>query len=641
MTRSFSLSLGILIFSLPLLSQDTTRRALPAIESMLEEAGEDRLGASVFLDEIEYYSLRPSASARPADDPLGMLSASPFMQHALPPSGDSSFSYPETPIQRFSFPLRSGENGSLLDRARINFRSTIENSFTETRGFREHKWDGSPVHSVQRLRVDAQPYSAGFLVEHDEGEQFANGQAVGYISVSDIGVLREAIAGMFTVNAGEGLVFGRSSLISKGTISITQTKKTGATLVPYLSRDEFHYFRGAAASFETGIWSITGFASHHALPATTDESGAVTSFFTSGLFRTENEIKKINAVTEQSAGLIASVAPFSGASMTVTGAAAQYDKSLSASTPYAFGSGVMKSAGVSFTILRLPLSLFGEFAGHGLNSMSTAIGTIYRANRDFAFSVHLRSYSDNYNNPFARSFGEKGYANGERGVYFGFDWNVSRLFGLFSYADVFSITDTKLFTKKGVEYVLRADGLTAKNFSYSAQLKFKTRSVLMPSDDDRSGDLLDDHRQTTLRCMLRYTSPGGYTLTQRCHLTRVSFAISPSKGKGILASSDVAKQFSSAGLGFKAGAVFFDTDSYDTGLSMYEPDVRGAASTAMVFGQGLRLFAMADYAPARSVLIALKYSILTKWNEVTLGSGDDEVMGNTDPELTFQAEISL
>jgi hypothetical protein len=619
--------------------QDTAKRALPVIESMLEEAGEDRLGASVFLDEMEYYStLAQSSGVRSTNDPYKALASSPFIENRLSESRDSLGA--EAGYGMNMFPLSSEARGSIFDNARITFRSTIENSFTETRGMHEHKWDGSPVHSVQRLQIAAQPYAAGFLLEHDQGEQFSNGLAVGYVEASGFGALRQVIAGMFTVNAGEGLVLARSSLFSKGTISITQTKKYGAALVPYLSRDEFHYYRGAAASVETGMWSFTGFLSHRSLPATVDDSGTLTSFFTSGLFRTENEIGKLNAVTEKSAGLIASAAPIENAALTFTATAAQYDKALAASSPYAFAGGTMKAAGLSFNIVQSPLALFGEVAGHDARSLSGVIGTIYRAAPKFSFAVHLRSYSDNYNNPFARAFGERGYANGERGIYFGFDWNISRAFGLFAYVDNFSITDPELFTRRGVEYLLRADGITGKNFTYTAQLKFKTRSV-MTAPEGSSHEILDDHRQTTLRFMLRYTSPGGFTLTQRCNVTRVSYGIASQREKGMLAASDVAKQFASYGLGVKAGVVVFDTDSYDSGLSVYEPDVRGAASTSMLFGQGVRLFVMADYAPARRMQFSLKYSILSKWNEATLGSGDDELLGNTDPELTFQAEIVL
>jgi hypothetical protein len=631
------------LISFQLRAQDSTRRAFPMIETMLEDAGEDRIGASVFLDEMEYYGTHAAhRNVQSMSDPLRMLMSSPLLQGTMTGMTDSLRAYDAIDMRgtRDVFPLGSEEGPSLLSRVRIKFRSTIENSFTQTKGLLEHKWDGSPVHSVQRLQIAAQPYSAGFLLEHDPGEEFLNGLAVGYVSVSDVGVLRQGIAGMFTVNSGEGLVLARSSLFSKGTISITQTKKFGATLVPYLSRDEFHYFRGAAAVVESGMWSFTGFISRRGLPATADESGTVTSFFTSGLFRTENEIKKFNAVTESSGGFIASAIPFESAIVTLTTVAAQYDKILAVSRPYAFEGKTMKAAGLSFAMTRSPLSLFGEFAGHDARSLSGIIGTIYRAAPNFSFSVNLRSYSDNYNNPFAHSFGEGGYVNGERGVYFGFDWNVSKIFGLFSYVDHFSMTNPDLFTRKGADYLVRADGIMAKNFTYSAQMKYKTGSVLaVPENNDLK--ILDDHRQTTVRLMLRYTSPSQYTLTQRCNVTRVSYGIAPQKEKGMLAATDIAKHYDAYGLGWKAGIVFFDTDSYDSGLSMYEPDVRGAASTSTLFGKGIRMFAIADYAPSRSILLSLKYSILSKWNEETLGSGDDEIIGNTDPQLTFQAEIAL
>ncbi|MGE5316111.1 MAG: hypothetical protein ACM3Q4_15565 [Acidobacteriota bacterium] len=619
---------------------DSIRRAIPMIESMLEEAGEDRIGASVFLDEMDYYlGHRADGRFTGGGNPLRLLSASPLSGNAARIGTDSIDDAAPT-MESIAFPLASEEDGPWWRSMHVALRSTIENSFAETRGMRDHKWTGSPFHSIQRLRIDAQPVSAGFLLEHDTGELFRNGHAVGYVAAGDLGILRDAVAGMFSVNAGEGLVLSRSSLFSKGTISVSQTKHYGAELLPYLSRDEFHYFRGAAATAAYGIWSFTGFLSHRNLPATMDESGTVTSFFTSGLFRTQNEISKIDAVTEQSAGFIAAARPFESAEVTFTTALAKYDRPLAASSPYAFEGGSMKAAGCSFSYSRAPYSVFGEVAGHTARSLSAVIGTVYRAARTFAFAVHLRSYADTYNNPFAHAFGERGIVNGERGMYFGFDWNIAKEVGLFSYVDHFSITDPELFTRRGVEYLLRADGMAAKNFTYSAQMKYKTRTKLVVPEGAAAG-ILDDRRQTTMRFMVRYTSPLRYTLTQRIQFTRVSYAIAPQTEKGLLAATDVSKRFSGAGLTLAAGAVFFDTGSADAALSVYEPDIRGSASTSLLSGKGVRMFVMADYAPVSGMAFTLRYGLLSKWNVETMGSGDDEILGNTAPEVAFQADLTF
>jgi hypothetical protein len=624
-------------------ANDSTGRSRPSVESMLEEAGDDQLGASVFIDEVEYYRAHPDVNPRGIiGEDVPAFSPSPFgtdISNVAQDSADASSARAPYDSRQF-FPLQAEREHSYFATTRVSIRSTIEKDFTETQGARENKWSGSPVHSVQRIQLSNAPASAGFILEHDPGENFSNGFFTGYASVHGIGIIDQLVAGAYTVNAGEGLVLSRASLFSKGTMSITQTKKYGAALVPYLSRDEFNYFRGAAGSLRSGVWSLTAFYSHRPLPATTNDEGAITSFYASGLFRSANETGKINAVTETASGLIATVAPLPAVSVTLSSVAAGYDRVIAASCPYGFEGSSMRAVGLAFNAAVQPLAVFGEIAGHGMNSFNGVLGTIYRAAPNFAFAVHLRSYSARYNNPFARAFSDRGEVNGERGVYAGFDWNIARALGLFAYVDHFSIDDPLVFNKQGVEYVLRLDGAAAKNFSSIVQMKYKTHSLLTEPDDALHA-VIDEHRQATLRFQVRYTSAGQYTFTQRCNFTRVSYSLSSHSEKGILLATDIAKQYRDIGLGWRAGIVFFDTDSYASGLSMYEPDVRGAASTSMLFGQGSRWFIMADYAVSAGVRLSLKFGSLSKWNVATLGSGDDETLGNTDPQLTFQADISL
>jgi hypothetical protein len=622
---------------------DSVHRFAPSIESILEDAGEDQQGASVFLDEMEYYRLHPSLSPDVVtgfEAPASSFSS--FQTRDLFGGTDSTdITVPtESSYNRQYFPLQADRTGSFFDNMSIVFRSTIEKDLVEPKGVTDQKWNGSPVHSVQKLQLHNAPYSAGVLVEHDPGERFSNGFVEGYAAVRGIGILDQLVVGMYTVNAGEGLVLSRASLFSKGTMSITQTKKYGAALVPYLSRDEFHFFRGAAGTLHAGMWSVTGFLSHRTLPATVSDGGSVTSFYTSGLFRSETEMRKIGAVTEKSGGLIATITPLPAASITLTTVAAGYDKPIAATHPYAFATRSMRTTGISFNAALPAMAVFGELAGHGLNSLNGVLGTVYRAAHNFSFAVHLRSFSDEYNDPFARAFSERGQVNGERGIYFGIDWNIARSLGLFAYVDHFTISDPLLFNKKGVDYVMRLDGTTVKTFAYSVQMKYKTHS-LFTEPDNNGHPIVDDHRRTTLRFQVRYTSAGQYTLTQRCNLTRVSYAIDAHREKGFLLSTDIAKRYDDIGLGVRAGIAFFDTDSYDSGLSVYEPDVRGSATTSILFGQGTRWFVMVDQSVSSSVQLSLKYGSLSKWNVASLGSGDDELIGNTDPQLTFQADVAL
>ena len=199
--------------------------------------------------------------------------------------------------------VRTKENGNSLQSFLPGNMEMRTRTFTRHR--EEENYLGGPASVYYRMRLRGMHSDAVFVMEKDPGEQTEHGSFSGSVSLKNLGVVQKMILGDFTVATDQGLLFARAISSSKGNNAVGQIRKKGRMLSANTSADDMNYFRGAAVETSTGPFSFLCFGSRKSLAASLDESGAVTSFYVSGLFRDSLELKKkhsVNAVTTGGVG---------------------------------------------------------------------------------------------------------------------------------------------------------------------------------------------------------------------------------------------------------------------------------------------------------------------------------------------------
>ncbi len=188
----------------------------------------------------------------------------------------------------------------------MSFRSRGSVDIHPQKPFLDGEYLGSRVAQYNRLVISTPRWSGGVLFDKDAGEPFDAGFVSGYIGFENDGFVKKFVAGDYTINSGEGLMVSSPRSSSKEGECSVQIKAAGRTIVPHLATDEFHYFQGAAMTMEFYPVALTLFVSRKQVAATLDSAGSVTSFYTSGLFRSQSEMKKRNAANETAIGGMAS-----------------------------------------------------------------------------------------------------------------------------------------------------------------------------------------------------------------------------------------------------------------------------------------------------------------------------------------------
>ncbi len=662
--RRYVLCCAVLLFGGPLLAQgtDTHPQVSPDFESMMENSSDDGTGKSATLDELESYRTNPvninTASFQELSgipflpepiavkilflrDSLGSLT--PADLHLIPGMDEQTLAL-VSPFIAFSSGTSKAHSSTLSDSVTtMSFRSRGSVDIHLQKPFLDGEYLGSPVAQYDRLVINTPRWSGGMLFDKDAGEPWDAGFVSGYIGFENEGFIKKFVAGNYTINSGEGLTLSSPRSSSKGGSVLYQIKATGRTIVPHLATDEYRYFQGAAMTMELYPAAVTIFLSRKEVAATLDSSGSITSFYTSGLFRSQTEIEKRNAANETIIGGIADVRIGRTNRIGLSALKTAYDKQVDAQSPFFCGKSI-SALGAHADFVFDSFSLFGELAGNSFNTQSDVAGFIYQVSKRLSLSSQLRSYSRKYVNPYAYGFGEQnGIVNSEDGRYLGMEYQASNGCKISASYDEFTLPSAGAFTMPGSEYVVRCEGALTTSVNASLQFKdnCKTEVNTVLDAEQSSQKILEARDQENLRFSCSLALNKWVEFIQRIEFTKVSYSISRNRGEGTLMFTEMNCSPPHSRFYCTARMIFFDTQSYDSRLYEYESDVHGGYSFPPLYGRGSRWYVVAGWKVIQRLEVSFKYSETFQTGAVAIGTGNSEIIGPLDNRVTFQMDIGL
>lgn len=313
----------------------------------------------------------------------------------------------------------------------VSFCSRLAVEMEKRRGYKDGSYYNSPAKTYNRFRFSLgnpiNPISdvisdcdAGVIMEKDPGERGLNNFLAGYVKLFSQVLATNLIIGDYTVEAAEGLVFWRSSAFTKGSNIIAPTRKNGGGIHSYLSSNENGFFRGIGATIEFTNIRLQLMCSNKPVNASIDSLGRITTFDKSGLFRTENELRRKNSTRETMIGYRAVVNLLDGLKIGCTGYRAQFGNALLFSkNDEDIGDNVWMQ-GVDFSYTNLSVDLFSECAFDRKKNFAVIGGTAFEPMKNIILTMIIRDYPASFSGIHGFAFGESdGCAENERGIYCG------------------------------------------------------------------------------------------------------------------------------------------------------------------------------------------------------------------------------
>lgn len=458
-------------------------------------------------------------------------------------------------------------------------------------------------HSLRYRFASMNHLDIGIQMEKDPGER-----GVDYIScyalVNDIGALRTAAIGNYRVSFGQGLVVNTGSSFGK-LMTLNSLNRMDRGIHRHSSTSETGYFTGAAATIGIGRLQLSAFASRRKQDgAFLKDSSGISSVKTDGLHRTALEHSKKGNITVNDIGgnLHININRFD---FSFTAAHTRYSTPLlpkfdTPSSLYRY----YNARGTDFTAYSLAYSytaprinLRGETAMSHNGALATVNSAQWIINEKHRLTGVYRNYSARYIAINGRSFGENSRPQNEHGLFLG--WTTTALLSstLETYIDIVHYPWLKYQTS-GSSYSI--DGMVqltrqlSKRTSLTARYKFRSKQKDYKFEaEDGNLTLLLFHNSHNLRLQCQYNPTKQLSLRTTLTATLKQLE-SETTAKGFLISENLRltlpKEKGRAELTF----AYFNTDSYNSRISLYEPSLLYTLGFHSFYNHGIRTSLLAS-----------------------------------------------
>ena len=500
--------------------------------------------------------------------------------------------------------------------------------------------------------------SIGVTAEKDPGEEFFKGQQKNGFDFYSAHAfykggkyLKSVALGDYQVQIGQGLNFWSGYSFGKSA-DVTNVKKSANPLKAYTSVDEVRFLRGAAFDLGYKNFSLTTFGSYKGVDGAIladsliEEQEFVSSINLNGLHRTNSEIGKKHTLNEI---IFGSNLRYKLRNFHVGIAAVYlgYDKAFAKdTTPYnQFDFRGKSNIGLSadYNWVFRNFNFFGEVAQSSYSGgFANVHGVLFSLDRRVSMSLVYRNYAKDYQTFYNAGFAEGSRTQNEKGLYSGVKVNWSRAVTTNAYIDVFKFPWMKFQVdgpSLGHEYMIQQSYRPSRDFEIYVRFREQSKQKNSRYSDGTITEL-EDILQRNYRINLSYKVSESIKLKSRLEYVTIN-RNSQEDQDGIILTQDVIFKPKSFPLSLSMRYALFDTDSYDTRIYTYENNALYVFSVPAYYYRGSRAYAMVRYTFLRRFDVWFRYGVSIFANRQNIGSGAEEIKGNTKTDLTLQLRIKL
>ena len=499
---------------------------------------------------------------------------------------------------------------------------------------------------------------AGFTAEKDAGEEFFGGSNKqgfdfysAHLQINRLGKIKTLLIGDYHLRFGQGLTLWSGLSFDKSPY-VLNIKKNAQGIVKYTSTDENHFFRGIATTVSFNNLDITAFLSGKMLDANTsqsDTSGSQTviveNLQNSGLHAIPGQVEDKDAISETIFGTHLS---YNHEKFRVGGTFVQSifgAELIKKSQPYRqfdFTGKENTNFGLDYQFGLKNVILFGESSYTLHKGLALVNGALLNLSSRVSLSAIYRTYQKNYHAFYSNAFSENTENRNERGLYLGAEVLPAKNLKVSAYVDVYSFPWLKYRVNApsyGQGYFVQADFFPGDKMSMYLRFKHKTKQINI-NQDTPSVDHPENTHHQIFRYHLSYRISEAVQFRNRIEITR--YTREPNtKETGYLLYQDILFSPANFPLSLSFRYAIFDTDTYNTRIYAYENDVLYSFSIPAYYSKGIRTYCLVKYTCREKIDLWLRYAQTYYANKTSIGSGLNEINGQTKSEIKLQVRIKF
>jgi hypothetical protein len=283
--------------------------------------------------------------------------------------------------------------------------------------------------------------------------------------------------------------------------------------------------------------------------------------------------------------------------------------------------------------------LFGEGARSSNGGLAWLCGLLAYPDPSVTFSLVYRDYHPDYQDLLSNAVGRNSSNSNERGFQADLVAHLPGNLVVTAFADIYRFPWLKYqadFVSHGAEYRLQANGILKKIPMY---LRF--RVSFKQTNEPGTTEILSPcvtTRTTSVRYQAEWPVMAGIRMTSRIEVTEVS----PEQGKsqyGYLFSQDAVWKLPKLPFTVSGRYALFDTDGYEERIYAYEPDVLYGYTVPACEGKGIRCMLMVTWSPLKKLEVWARYAQTFYSDRNVIGTGLEEIDGNTKSEVKLQLRV--
>ncbi|MDR1339730.1 MAG: helix-hairpin-helix domain-containing protein [Prevotellaceae bacterium] len=511
------------------------------------------------------------------------------------------------------------------------------------------RYEGSPFSFLTRYRYRYRNMlQIGITADKDAGEEFFRGSNKHgfdfysfHMMLGNRKYLKKLIAGDFRANFGQGLAVWNNFSFNKST-DVHSIKKRNNGFSAYSSADEVTYMRGIASTLQFGSWEFSPFVSYRNIDATLD-GDAYTSLSANGMHRTSNEISRKNALSETVAGInVAYEKTFQrlGATALYGRYGAEDYRDIRLYNRFNLHEPSNANFALDYRVIIKNISLFSEAAISSNGGKAFLAGITTDINHWLQFSSLYRIYQTYYQAVYSNAFRESSNTANEQGLYLGISMSPLKNWKLSAFFDSYSFPWLRYGTNSpssGWDYLVKVNYTPSTDFDACLKIQ-RDKSVKNLSGTAVSSTQNVERTRALLQATCNLSSE--LSLNSRLAFSFFNPEMQANE-KGFLMSQDLKYKLQKIPLSFVLRYAIFDTDSWNTRLYVYEPDILHAFSIPAYSDKGCRYFLNVGYKILDKVQLWFRISQTYYFEKEEIGSGLAAIAGNKQTEAKFQIQIKF
>lgn len=516
---------------------------------------------------------------------------------------------------------------------------------------------GSPHKIYGRFRSShSKDFSVGLTFEKDPGEQITfdhDNRQYGFdyysfhLFLYDKKSFKSIAIGDYQMQFGQGLVLGSGFNPGKGAETITTVKRGNSGLRPYTSALETNFMRGAAFTYSWGNFEITPFYSRlkqDGIIRSEDFGGDYEEYITGiqdvGMHRTYSEIASRKGIQEETFGINMTYNDLKnknlqfGATFLQNQFSVPIQKTPNNYNQFEFKGEQNYNASVFANYNWHNFLLFSEVARSKSGGMAMVGGLMGSLSPIVSMSFLYRNYAKNFHSFYGNSFGEGSRNINEEGLYWGLKITPSKRTAFAAYYDHFKFPWLRFGVNspsQGYEYLIRADYKPSKKIKLYAQLREQAKEVSISSEGNNLHQLENGIKRNYVG-NVDFAANEIFILKSRVQFSTYDLSGIQTKGMAII--QDVNLKINKFTISTRFA--LFDTEDYENRQYVFEKNLLYVFSIQAYAYKGARNYIMVQYKPSKKLTLWARYARYDYRNQISVGSGLDQISGDTKSDIKFQ-----